>query len=265
MDPKKLVGKTIDVEGKGVGTVLSFAKKLSPLSDSLHRIKFVSGGQQMLLLHRSKLGKSNKGSKFKIVKNAAESAGTSLAQPLPSKTVQPQQPPVASLREDRLAIAASLAAHPEKTGMPPSSLGWVGTRGRAFVVGGKEVVLRGVNWFGFETETLCPHGLWQRPLDSMLNQILELPANLLRLPFCNDIFSKGAQPSAGSINTGPGFNPALEGVTCLGLLDLVVHGCGQRGIRVLLDRHRPTSSAQSELWYNPRSRTKRRDPQRAEE
>ena len=149
--------------------------------------------------------------------------------------------------------------------MPPSSLGWVGTRGRAFVAGGKEVVLRGVNWFGFETETLCPHGLWQRSLDSMLNQILEPPANLLRLPFCNDIFSKGAQPSAGSINTGPGFNPALEGVTCLGLLDLVVHGCGQRGIRVLLDRHRPTSSAQSELWYNPRSRTKRRDPQRAEE
>jgi endoglucanase len=132
--------------------------------------------------------------------------------------------------------------------MPLSGLDWVATKGRSFVVGGREVVLRGVNWFGFETDTLCPHGLWERSLDSMLDQVLALPANLLRLPFCNDIFKPGAKPKAGSVDI-EGANPNLATLSCLEILDVVVSECGKRGIRVLLDRHRPTYSAQSELWY----------------
>jgi hypothetical protein len=61
LDPKKLVGETIDVEGKGIGTVLAFDKTFSPLTDSLHRVKFASGGQQMILLQRMKLGSPNRG------------------------------------------------------------------------------------------------------------------------------------------------------------------------------------------------------------
>ena len=36
---------------------------------------------------------------------------------------------------------------------------------------GNEVVLQGVNWFGFETSNHAPHGLWTRDYKEMLAQI----------------------------------------------------------------------------------------------
>ena len=48
---------------------------------------------------------------------------------------------------------------------------------------GKEVVLQGVNWFGFETETHAPHGLWARDYKDMLIQIRSQGFNTIRLPF----------------------------------------------------------------------------------
>jgi endoglucanase len=38
-------------------------------------------------------------------------------------------------------------------------------------------------------------------------------------------------------------------LTGLEIMDRVVHGAGQRGLRVILDRHRPDASGQSPLWY----------------
>jgi endoglucanase len=35
----------------------------------------------------------------------------------------------------------------------------------------------------------------------------------------------------------------------LALLDYIVNGAARRGLRVILDRHRPTADGQSELWY----------------
>jgi endoglucanase len=34
-------------------------------------------------------------------------------------------------------------------------------------------------------------------------------------------------------------------------MDRIIAGAGQRGLKVILDRHRPDSHAQSELWYTP--------------
>ena len=124
---------------------------------------------------------------------------------------------------------------------------WVKTRGRGFVLDGQTIILRGVNWFGFETDALVAHGLWIRTLESILDQIRDLPANLLRLPFCNDALRQNTFPNDGAINFE--LNPTLVGLTSIEVLDLVVAGCAARGIRILLDRHRPTRDKQSELWY----------------
>jgi hypothetical protein len=51
---------------------------------------------------------------------------------------------------------------------------WVSTKGRHFVLRGKKILLRGLSWFGFETDALVPHGLWCRTLDSMLDQVMYL-------------------------------------------------------------------------------------------
>jgi hypothetical protein len=36
---------------------------------------------------------------------------------------------------------------------------------------GRVVHLTGVNWFGMETSTFAPQGLWARSLDAMLDQM----------------------------------------------------------------------------------------------
>ncbi|MGD2049207.1 MAG: glycoside hydrolase family 5 protein, partial [Chloroflexota bacterium] len=120
------------------------------------------------------------------------------------------------------------------------------TEGSAIVdSNGNRVILTGINWFGLETESFAPHGLWARSLESFLDQIQELGFNTIRLPYSNELFDPSSLPT--SINYD--LNPELEGLTGLEIMDKIIEGAGSRGIRVILDRHRPNSHAQSELWY----------------
>jgi endoglucanase len=107
------------------------------------------------------------------------------------------------------------------------------------------VCLTGVNWFGLETSTFAPHGLWSRGWQDMLDQIVATGFNLIRLPFCNQVLDDGRQPT--SIDYGK--NPDLRDLTSVEVMDRIVEGAAARRLRVLLDRHRPTASSQSELWY----------------
>jgi endoglucanase len=50
-------------------------------------------------------------------------------------------------------------------------------------------------------------------------------------------------------NVNYDINPDLAGKTSMQVMDLLVHGAAERGLKIILDRHRPTSEAQSELWY----------------
>ena len=116
---------------------------------------------------------------------------------------------------------------------------------RLFDSGGQEVRITGVNWFGMETGTFAPHGLWSRNWKTILDQIAELGYNAIRLPISNEALMPGQMPQG--IN--PQANPDLMGLTSLELLDAIVAEAGQRGLKVVLDRHRPTSAGQSDLWY----------------
>lgn len=110
---------------------------------------------------------------------------------------------------------------------------------------GNPVILTGINWFGLETESFAPHGLWARDWKSMLDQIKELGFNTIRLPYSNELFEAASTPNG--INYE--LNPDLEGLSGLEVMDKIIAGAGERGLRVILDRHRPNSHAQSELWY----------------
>ncbi len=48
---------------------------------------------------------------------------------------------------------------------------------------GNRVLLRGVNWFGMETESHAPGGLWKRDYKEMLAQIKSLGYNPLAMQF----------------------------------------------------------------------------------
>lgn len=110
---------------------------------------------------------------------------------------------------------------------------------------GHEYCLTGVNWFGLETSVFAPHGLWTRRLGDMLDQIVASGFNLVRLPFCNQALDANQMPASIDYTK----NPDLRGLTSLEIVDRVVMGAAARGLRVLLDRHRPSPDAQSELWY----------------
>jgi endoglucanase len=117
--------------------------------------------------------------------------------------------------------------------------------GRILTADGQPAQITGVSWFGMETGTFAPHGLWSRNWRAMLDQIATLGFNTVRLPFSNDALVPGRMPQA--INYD--INPDLAGKTGLEVMDMLVQGAEERGLKLILDRHRPTSDAQSELWY----------------
>lgn len=128
---------------------------------------------------------------------------------------------------------------------PPRGTTFHTCGGRILTADGRPAQITGVSWFGMETGTYAPHGLWTRNWQAMLDQIAGLGFNTVRLPFSNDALVAGRMPQ----NINYDINPDLAGKTSLELMDLLIQGAEERGLKVILDRHRPTSDAQSELWY----------------
>ena len=110
---------------------------------------------------------------------------------------------------------------------------------------GREVHLTGINWFGFETGTFVPHGLWARNWQDMLKQIAQTGFNTIRLPFTNQLFDPGNQPN--SINYQ--LNPDLKGLRGLALMDRIIQGAHNVGLKIILDRHDPTADLRPPMWY----------------
>jgi endoglucanase len=141
--------------------------------------------------------------------------------------------------------SATSQASPLPSSQPSPTPGLRAAAGALVDENGNEVCLTGVSWFGFETSTFAPHGLWARGWQDLLDQILASGFNLLRLPFCNQVLDERRMPN--SIDYAK--NPDLRNLTSLEVMDRIVAGAGERRMRVLLDRHRPTADEQSELWY----------------
>jgi aryl-phospho-beta-D-glucosidase BglC (GH1 family) len=134
---------------------------------------------------------------------------------------------------------------PPSSNPSPSAPGYLHTSGAKIVDSkGAEVRLTGINWFGMETDLFVPHGLWARPMDAYLDAVKSLGYNMLRIPYTNAML----RPSA-RVSNGLDANPQLRGKTPLEVLDLIVRGAEARGIRIVLDRHRPEPTGQSNLWY----------------
>ncbi|MEU7616974.1 cellulase family glycosylhydrolase [Micromonospora rifamycinica] len=151
-----------------------------------------------------------------------------------------------------LATAAAGVIVAATVGTAPASAagtgtGYLHTNGNKIVDStGATVRLTGINWFGMETDNRTFHGLWSNnPWRGQLDKMASLGYNTLRIPFSNDALKPGA--TATGINDF--VNPDLVGLSPLQILDKVINYAGSKGMRVILDRHRPTSAGQSPLWY----------------
>ena len=110
---------------------------------------------------------------------------------------------------------------------------------------GRVVRLTGLNWFGFEGPTYCPLGLFARSMGSMLDQLKSLGYNSLRIPFCTQLFDPGSVPNGIDFT----LNPDLKNLTGIQILDKLVAAARQRGLKIVLDRHRMIPNVVTELWY----------------
>jgi endoglucanase len=140
--------------------------------------------------------------------------------------------------------AAILLAASQRAAAAPGDGFWSTSGSKIVDSAGNVVRFTGVNWFGFETSNLMPHGIWSANWKSLLNQVKSMGLTVIRLPYSDDIM---ANQVVQGVNTA--VNPDLVGVTTLALMDKLIDYCGQLGIRVIIDRHRPDSGGQSKLWY----------------
>jgi chitinase len=135
-------------------------------------------------------------------------------------------------------------------GNPGSGPGWFSTSGNQIVdSAGHAVQIAGVNWFGFESSTLAPHGLWARGYKEMMDQMVQLGFNTIRLPFSSDTLHSTAAPNGIDFTK----NPDLQGLSALQIMDKIVDYAGQVGLRIILDHHRSDSGAGTSpngLWYD---------------
>ena len=150
----------------------------------------------------------------------------------------------------RLALALVLIAgvfgYAGGSAKADSSAGYFHTSGsRILDSQGNPVVFNGLNWFGFETANYSPHGLWSRSMNDVLDQVKAEGYNLIRLPFCSQMFDAGSQ----AVSIDYAKNPDLIGLSPIEIMDKLIEKAGNRGIRIFLDRHRPDSGGQSALWY----------------
>ncbi len=112
---------------------------------------------------------------------------------------------------------------------------------------GAEIVLQGVNWFGFETQNHVTHGLWTRDYKEMLAQIRLLGFNTIRLPF--SVQAMRSSTTSG-IDFGGGRNAALNGKTPLEAMDVIIQEANTQGLFVMLDNHSLADDDFGyDLWY----------------
>lgn len=159
--------------------------------------------------------------------------------------------------KQRLAVlCALLTATLALCGLPPqvavaqvsgTGTGYLHTSGNKIVdSGGATVRLTGLNWFGMETDNKTFHGLWANVTwRSQIDHMAQLGYNTIRVPYSNDAL----KPDARATGINDYVNPDLVGLSPLQILDKVIEYAGQKGMRIILDRHRPTSGGQTALWY----------------
>jgi len=146
-------------------------------------------------------------------------------------------------------ISACFALPSPRSGQGPAAPNYLHTSGSQILdMSNKVVGLSGVNWFGFETSNNAPHGLWARNWEDVLDQIKREGYNVIRLPFSNAMLKKDVTPSGIDYQK----NPDLTGRTSIEVMDKIVRGANERGIKIILDNHRSTPGDGPEsngLWY----------------
>lgn len=113
----------------------------------------------------------------------------------------------------------------------------------------KPVRLRGLSWFGFETQDFVMNGLYSHSMDFYFSLMKQNGINALRVPFSAEwiYYNYDIYPYNGFITA----DPSLQGKKSIEILDMVFTKAARNGIVIMLDLHRLHKEYISELWYSP--------------
>jgi endoglucanase len=117
---------------------------------------------------------------------------------------------------------------------------------------GNPVKLNFVNWYGAESPDFVVGGLAYQPISEIIDQIVSMGFNGVRLPWSNQMWESNPVVSDAYLTA----NPQFEGETADTIYEQVVDDLADAGLMVVLDNH--TSNAEwccsstdgNTLWYN---------------
>lgn len=122
------------------------------------------------------------------------------------------------------------------------------TREGVIFKGSDPIQLKGVNWFGFETQNHVAHGLWSRAYkgeEGMISQMKEMGINAVRVPVCPATLNG---TNVDSVDYSK--NPDLQNLNSIEALDKVLRELNANQMYILLDMHRVDAECSyiSDLW-----------------
>ena len=117
----------------------------------------------------------------------------------------------------------------------------------------KQVRIAGINWYGFETASQTPGGLYAQDYKSLLATVKTQGFNSIRLPLSSQMIeSPSSSPNIQFSNASGPINADLKGLSSLQVLDKIIDYAGTLGLKVILDHHRSEAGNSAEangLWY----------------
>ncbi|GEL97232.1 cellulase family glycosylhydrolase [Cellulomonas terrae] len=140
-----------------------------------------------------------------------------------------------------VAATAALAA-PLVIGAVPAHAAagddWLHVSGNKIVdQSGKEVLLTGTNWFGFNASERVFHGLWSANITTLTKSMADRGINTVRVPISTQLLLEWKAGTFLKPNVNTYANPELEGKNSLQIFDYWLTLCEKYGIKVFLDVH----------------------------
>ncbi|GEM_PF-221011 len=115
---------------------------------------------------------------------------------------------------------------------------WLHVQGNTIVDStGKEAVLSGVNWFGFNASERVFHGLWSGNVTEITKQMADRGINVVRVPISTQLLLEWKAGTFLKPNVNTYANPELEGKNSLQIFEYWLTLCQKYGIKVFLDVH----------------------------
>lgn len=102
--------------------------------------------------------------------------------------------------------------------------------------GGETYQLKSINWFGAESDVYTPHGLWVKNYKAIIDNIVDMGFNSVRIPFSGDICNTTQMPQSGTIDFN--LNSDLIGKTSIEILDAIISYMSSKSLHIILDHHR---------------------------